>query len=154
MIRNNFIAILIHIFICAIAYAIYNDYNEQRIKDIGVYVFLLLMLGYLISGYCLAGNMLILYNSAKKNFLSVISVTAVTTTIWLFCFIIDDGSMLSYMIWLFCLYGNMSFYPLYLIMKIQYSFPVWTILFSIIPSALIWMGIEINRHTKKDKLIN
>lgn len=155
--RNLVISLLIHIIISVAAILFYHpssancyissfDYNTENI------IFFIIMLFYLIISFFLAGNILKFFDSWQQQILSVSSVAILMLIVWIICYLLDDGRMLSHLIWIFFYYCSLPFIPVYSIMERFWNIPTndtlpyWTILFAIIPSLLMWLGIEIKRY--------
>lgn len=99
---------------------------------------------------------LIDYRNSIKNLFSVSFVSLLGFVVWLLCLGLDDGSFLSYLVWViyyFYQYSNfipiLKIYEYFTLSEFLYSPPKAIIIASLIPSLSIWLGMVIKIKLKE-----
>jgi hypothetical protein len=144
LVRNNLIAVVIHLMICIITFFMVSGGVDNN-----VYFFFSILVSlalYIASGYFLSSDLHIIFSNKLKSFMAFTLVTFIGLAIWLITFIIDPGEPFSYFIWSFYLIYISSFISV--ISFIQNTIfassdeihPMILIWFSFLPMLLIWVG--------------
>ena len=156
MLRNNCIALGAHGLIGYPSFHIYQSLNPVHLtKSIGVNLLtlMIILLAYFFVGIIL-GKYSPQTHSYKQSIKSVCVPTVLSLVIWIVCFVLDDGRMLSYIVWLFYDLYNASFIPIYAVAVNTFSLPeneslpAGFILVSFVPTLIISSGIQVSQKVK------
>jgi hypothetical protein len=149
--RNNLIAILIHLITNTIVFFAYGTPNSfPKYGFLGeTLIFLIVLLLYFTFGYLLTGNALRYQNTKTKNITSVSSIFILGLLAWAYKFIADARWLFGFFIYN---YYAIPLYPIFV--HFHYENPLslvdLEILFSLLPALLIWVGMEL-KYSKKNR---
>lgn len=150
MIRNNLLALLIHVLINIFVILVYGTPSSfPKYGFVGEMFFFLITISlYLLMGYFLTGKILIYHNSKFKNVSSISIIFILGLLVWAYQFFADVFWIFSFFIYIY--YAT----PLYPIFEYSHhgnpleliDLLLW---FSLLPVILIWVGMELKVFTKK-----
>jgi uncharacterized membrane protein len=156
VLRNNCIALGSHVLFSYLSYLIYQPLNKGLLSK-GICVNLLTLMIALLA-YFLVGIIIGKYStkshSYKQNIKSVCFPTVLSLVIWILCFVLDDGSFMSDIVWVLYLLYNSSLIQIYGVYVFiignpgNESLPAGFILLSFIPTLIIWFGMQVSQKVK------
>lgn len=148
MLRNNFVALLIHIIINTLVFIVYGiPSSNPRYGFFGeLSFFLTTLFCYFVIGYFMTGKIFKYFKSKVRNIVSISLIFTLGLLVWAYKFIADIWWVLEYF------WYNYYATPLYSIFSCFHYDPFklvdLEILFSLLPVLLIWAGMELKNIKK------
>lgn len=139
LLRNNLLALLLHVGLNLLVFAAFI-YTKSSPAVVVLTPFVTVL-------YVLFGRAMSPQGSSLRNLLSVFVVSLIGILIWSYCYSISLQPGESGVSWIF--YGMYIFWLMPLFDLVQMGAPdKWGILFSFVPSLLLWLGMEWKYRTE------